>query len=319
MDQILFSQVREDPSVELEVIQTLLGIDKAKIVMVGSGGCTLLSLMGSDKIGEIDCVDASDSQLRLIRLKIAVISHFVEKNAILKIFHGDDRTLIHALDSLDISEEDKMFWKNHGELLLNGINQSGCFEVLFRHLVTSGFDFDTVFDRQVLISIFGKNAVVNSLNKEFSVHFRQILDTYKILYRPEDNYFYHQIVNNRYDPDCLPPYFEDLKAVSSNHFKVKYKQSDFAKYISEQPDHSYDMVQTSNLTDWMSYKKLHCFFRHTHRVLKPGGYVVMRRLNGDYDLEKVASVYFYLERPVVDKSHFYSQVVVGKAKEAKFA
>lgn len=314
MDYILFSQVREDPSVEMEVIRRFLKPKKAKIILVGSGGCTVLSLLSLDNVDEIHCVDMSESQLRLIRLKIAVICYFMEKETILKFFHGDDPKIIETLEDLEISKEDKQFWRGHNKLLLKGINQSGGFEVLFQQLVASGFDFDTLFDRKALISIFGESAVVNSLNKEFSDHFRQILTTYETLYRPEDNYFYHQILYNRYHPDCLPPYFDDLEAIQTSHSKIKYHTSDFVKYISKQPDRSHDFVQTSNLTDWMSHKELHSFLQDIHRVLKPGGYVVMRRLNGDYDLEKVASTYFSLDTTFVDRSHFYSQIVVGKVR-----
>lgn len=316
---ILFSQVREDPSIEMQLVRKIK--THSNILLVGSGGCTLLSILGLDNTEKIDCVDMSQEQLKLIKLKIAVICYFMGsdgKESILKFFHGDycETDVFHILEQLDIPKEEKRFWRDHPNFLLGGINQSGCFESLFRHLVVSGFEFEKIFDRKALISIFGESAVVNSLNKEFSDHFRVILDKYRELYKPEDNYFYHQILYNRYHPHCLPPYFDRLDVIIQHQDKVRYIQDDFVKFISEQPDQSYDLVHTSNLTDWMCNKELNFFLQQIHRVLNPGGYVVLRRLNGDYNLQEMASAYFLIETEFIDRSHFYSEVVVGKVIEA---
>ena len=48
-------------------------------------------------------------------------------------------------------------------------------------------------------------------------------------------------------------------------------------------------------------------------MLNEGGYIVVRRLLGNYDLEKVISKFFKIvDKKNIDKSHFYSECVVSR-------
>ena len=198
--EILFSQVREDPTIELYVINNYLNNKDISGLFIGSGGCTILSVI-SDRIKNIDVVDNNMCQLFLIQLKITIIKYLKNKNKILNFFEGDmnkteyDNILKDVSNNL--SKNCLEYWLNNKDFIYNGINQSGKFEIIFKELVNNNFDFEKVFSRDYLIGIFGESAVINSLNKEFSDHFKEIMNVYKNNYLPEENYFYYQILNNR--------------------------------------------------------------------------------------------------------------------------
>jgi S-adenosylmethionine-diacylglycerol 3-amino-3-carboxypropyl transferase len=68
--RLFFSQVREDPALELEAIAPSA---RDRIVVVGSGGCTALSLLGAGA-GEVIAVDLNAAQGHLIELKMAAVA-----------------------------------------------------------------------------------------------------------------------------------------------------------------------------------------------------------------------------------------------------
>jgi S-adenosylmethionine:diacylglycerol 3-amino-3-carboxypropyl transferase len=305
---ILFSQVREDPNVEQFVVDKL---DKVNALIVGSGGCTLMSML-EEKITNIEVIEVNQEQLYLIRLKLAVVCKLKQVDYILDFFEGrlDKETYDKILDDLDLDHMTVIYWKYNMDFIYSGCNISGRFELLFKELVDSGMNYTKVFNKEYLISIFGESAVVNS--NQFFDHFENIVDTYKSLYTPENNYFYYQILNNKYFKECLPVYFYNIKCIEDNKSKIEYVLDNYVNYLTKCEDEIYNLIQTSNLTDWMDRSELDSFVNNLYRCSKKGGYVILRRLNGCYSLKDVVSKKFEIVNKVpVEKSHFYSEVVVG--------
>ena len=69
-DRLYFAQVREDPVLEIEALQPAAG---EILVVVGSGGCTALSLLAAGA-GQVVAVDLNRIQILLIDLKAATVS-----------------------------------------------------------------------------------------------------------------------------------------------------------------------------------------------------------------------------------------------------
>ena len=74
--EIAFSQVREDPRIELRVIQELAKRQQPlRVLLVASGGCTALSLLSHPAISKIEAVDLNPAQLHLIELRRQALLH----------------------------------------------------------------------------------------------------------------------------------------------------------------------------------------------------------------------------------------------------
>src|SRR5437868_8531763 len=69
-DRLYFAQVREDPQLEIDALD--VGPNDS-VVLVGSGGCTALSLLAAGA-GQVTAVDVNRTQGHLIELKLAAIA-----------------------------------------------------------------------------------------------------------------------------------------------------------------------------------------------------------------------------------------------------
>src|SRR5437870_5083311 len=89
MSNIMFSQVREDCTQEIEVANRLQN-NNLECLYVTSGGCTVMSLLStlSKKIKRIDCVDINEEQNKLVKLKIAICMLYDSLNKILDFYEG---------------------------------------------------------------------------------------------------------------------------------------------------------------------------------------------------------------------------------------
>jgi S-adenosylmethionine:diacylglycerol 3-amino-3-carboxypropyl transferase len=315
---ILFSQVREDPKVELYVDSLIL--NKKRYLIVGSGGCTLfslLSVLNEDNDIIIDVIDQNINQLYLIKLKLAIITYFDgDINAILDFFEGKFSRMEYddIFNKFCFADEENKFWRLNKNLIYSGINQSGTFENIFRDLVNSDYDFEKIFDKKNLIEKFGESAVINSLNREFYDHFRNVIvNKYYKKYKIHENYFFYQIINNKYYRKCLPPYFDNLKKIVKNRDKINFICGNFFDYI-QKTDNKYNLIHTSNLTDWVDKNELIPFFNKIKNLLFDEGYVISRRLNGDYNLKETILFEegFEILDNISDISEFYSEIIVGK-------
>lgn len=319
---ISFSQVREDPLIELEVVKYLQANDEKKsdkklnVLMITSGGCTLLSLL-SDKINVIDAIDVNMQQNYLAELKVAMVILISSKELLLDTLEGNSEKkscdIILKYAQKLLSTECYDFWMKNIDIVYSGINNVGKFEKLFKSLADSKFDYVKWFNRDNLSNIFGSSAVINSLNKEFFDHFKNVVDYYRLLYKPDDNYFYHQILYGKYSKKSLPPYFDlNTTVIFDNYKKINYICSEFGSYIQSCKSY-YDIIQTSNIFDWCNKDVIDQLLSLVFNRLNPNGIIIARRLNGDYNLKDMVSKYFkIIDIKIVDKSHFYSEVVIGQ-------
>ena len=310
-ERYMFSQVREDPIIEINLHTKLINNNK-RYLIVGSGGCTLLTLLSKIKndVDVIDVIDFNKSQLYLIQLKIAIICYFKNNiDGILDFWEGilsSDR-IDYIFNKLELTNECKNYWVENN-LLYNGINQNGTFELLFKELVNSNFNYEYAFDRNRLKEKFGEDSVINSLNNEFYDHFKKVINKYN---KDETNYFYHQILYNKYDRNHLPQYFNNIFNIIKNIQKINYINDNIVEYISK-TDIKYDLIHTSNITDWMDSSKYKNFLIDIDNNLKNNGIVIMRRLNGDHQLlDDNFKIFTNIDIPE-DKSYFYNEIVAGQ-------
>src|SRR5579872_5134227 len=88
---MLFAQVREDPMIELNVINKIINNsnnnESLSVACITSGGCTALSML-SKYIKVIDCVDINVEQNYLTELKLALCLYFDTKLDVVNFMQG---------------------------------------------------------------------------------------------------------------------------------------------------------------------------------------------------------------------------------------
>src|SRR5262245_5832347 len=68
---VAFAQVREDPLLDLWVVQQLAG--DARLILVASGGCTAALLAAAPNVALLHLVDPNPAQLALARFKLRLL------------------------------------------------------------------------------------------------------------------------------------------------------------------------------------------------------------------------------------------------------
>ena len=308
MQKINFSQVREDPRVDLFAVNKF---DNPDILMIGSGGCTLFTIMQRN-FNTITVVDGNESQLFLIEMKIEMIRYFIKEgiNGVLQALQGElpkedyDHFLLQVKSRLTPGCYD--YFSSNRKYLYNGLLLSGKYEKLFKKLVASKYDFDTIFSRENLIKKFGNDAVTNSFDS-FSDHFRKVFENLD-----DSNYLFHSIVHNHYDAENLPLYFKNMQEIvkETTVRKIFLEKNTIENYLYKHKK-KYDVILTSNVTDWMQKNRLSDFVKLVYDRLNPGGYAVFRKLNGDYNLKENVGRLFTVVDKFPDTSYFYQEVIIG--------
>ncbi len=300
MSRILFSQTREDPNVELYGLSKI-SKNEPNILMVASGGCTLLSLLKNKC--NIDAIDININQIHLCKLKYA-LTKFLPKNKYISYIQGT-YAKENILKYLNVNEESYEYWLKNQHYIYNGINNCGVYEKLFALLSNNMFDdmiYERLFSTEFLRKLFGKNAVKNT--KKFDCHFRSRLNK---LFKTHNNYFKDQILYGRYF-NFYPPYIESYDEPYLGN--VNYINDNIIQYINN-TEKKYDMIHLSNITDWMDSSEIEALFYSCIDKLNSKGIITVRRLNGNYELKKIVDSIenlSYIEYD--DKSCIYNECIV---------
>jgi S-adenosylmethionine-diacylglycerol 3-amino-3-carboxypropyl transferase len=349
--ELAFSQVREDYTVELQVIDRLVQIlDRPlRILLIASGGCTALSLLTLAEVGEIVAVDANIAQLHLVELRrqallnLSVIEQFDLIGANLEI-SASIRLDLYQKIADKLPTLTRTYWNDRPAEIGFGVNRVGRFEQLFRELSARftevGLDpiadpataiqsnhwrsiFEEIFARDRLITTFGESAVNYSMDRSFGEHFADVFARALQKYHPTDNYFITQVWRDCYADgrDGLPLYLQPQAQIAIQKFgtdRLKLHHGVFIeKTIELGMEKSFDLIQFSNISDWMPISDLHNMLKTAVSLLNPGGALIGRRLNGDHHLATIMNECIAVDREFsrelleLDRSFFYREVVVG--------
>lgn len=350
ISEIAFSQVREDPRIELRVIQELAKQQKPlRVLLVASGGCTALSLLTNPAIAKIEAVDLNPAQLQLVELRRQALLH-LSLNEQLQLIGVDesvgDRLNIYAKLRPDLPTNTQSFWDARQDQIAFGVNRVGRFEQLFRELAAKfaqiGVDplkapltaiqhpqwrdlFEQVFERDKLVQTFGEAAVNYSMDRSFGEHFADVFAKALQRFNPTENYFVTQVWDDRYTSDLtgkgVPLYLQaaaqnDIRELGTD--RLQLHQGAFADRIQQLAGlEKFDLIQFSNISDWMPLNALHQMLTDAVDCLNSGGAIIGRRLNGDHDLGTIMAEHIAVDRQLsqelleCDRSFFYREVVVG--------
>jgi S-adenosylmethionine-diacylglycerol 3-amino-3-carboxypropyl transferase len=134
-DRLYFAQVREDPALELEAIAPE---HNDNLVVVGSGGCTALSLLAAGA-GHVSAVDMNRTQGHLIELKVAALSTLTRWETLAFLGACDclsgERFDMYAELRPQLSFRARVYWDSHLTAISDGVLGSGVTERFIRLVV----------------------------------------------------------------------------------------------------------------------------------------------------------------------------------------
>ncbi len=355
MPELAFSQVREDPGAELAVIRLLAERRRRplRVLMIASGGCNALAVLARPEVAVVDAVDPNPAQLHLTMLRAwgAVRLDPADQLALLGADPGHDPAAparVYGRLRIELPAATRDWWDARPAQLAFGLNRAGRFEVLFRELAAAfaarGLDpvarpgealvspdwfaiFQRVFRRERLVELFGARAVMYSTQRSFAAHFAQVFATALQRWKPPDNLYLYQVFRDAYPPGeaGLPAYMRAeargqlrRRGLADLRLHAGTLEANLGPLAASQP---YDLIHTSNITDWMPREDLRALFARLPAALVPGGAILARRLNGDYDLAEELQGHVGVDAKLsrelasADRSFFYQEIVAAFAAD----
>ena len=316
---LAFSQVREDPCLDLELAHTLPR--DAVIVMIASGGETVIPLARLP-LGRIHAVDMNPSQIALARLKLHLAGK-VSPDTICQILghkplpFSKRQHMLQSLFSL-LSLPETIF----GPLEFvseHGPDHSGRYERCFaelRKVIESGSSHDAALSRVMalpnLVTLFGREAAQNP-RLPFHEHFAW---RSRLAFARDDaptNPFLLQMYTGRFAEGHR---YDWLESDALPQTKVSWHHGPMVEVLRQMPAASADLVHLSNILDWLSPAQATRTLDDAARVLKPGGRLIARQLNSSLDFDRLTKSITWdhalgaaMEQR--DRSFFYPQIFVG--------
>jgi uncharacterized protein DUF3419 len=324
---VAFSQVREDPRLDLELIQSLG--DSLSVVMVASGGCTAAALVGSGRIKNLQLVDLNCSQLALTMFKLHLLRHQKPVERLRLLGHAQmtpktrlervNRVLEEMSLPLDIFG-DPSIWSHRG------LDHCGRYELLFAELrrrlgpepkrpepASRAEVFARVMSQENLHLLFGPEATSNRAT-DFWRHFHQQTECALANDSDSRNPFLSQMLAGdfgqvRYD-------WLDLEAPVTWP-KLECHKESMLNFLSTVPAGSQDFIHLSNILDWLAPEQARQTLSQAARALRIGGVLVVRQLNSTLSIRELADSLEWDESLSTkllaqDRSFFYRDVHVAR-------
>ena len=244
-DKLFFAQVREDPMLEIDALDVHAG---GTYIVVGSGGCTALSLLARGA-GRVIAVDMNATQNHVTELKAAAVAalDIVDSCAFLGGVHIDGKTRVRWYGTLrpSLSPQALRYWDDHVDQVADGVINAGVSErfiKLLARVVTTVIHprnrverflscttleeqvelydkewnnarwqmlFKAMLNRWTLKRTYDPGFFSHVENASFSSHFHDVFERTVTRNLISENYFLHHMLKGVYpSSSALPPYLD---------------------------------------------------------------------------------------------------------------
>lgn len=292
-DNISFYYIREDASVSIKALDHLPAEKPKNVITICSGGESIMEYFTLDEPVEVAAIDMNESQYWL----------FVDKRK--KMNSEDD-----VIDTLDKGKFERIFLHLRNRFSDKEITNFLLTDEIDHHKLR--FAINDIFSRENLAIIFTDNAVKYT-KKDFAEHFFNVFTS-----EFEDNTFGKENIQNILAGVPFDYYSDKhLKLDNKSVFSViqHINSGKIFDSIHFTNGNKPDIIDLSNIGDWIPYNELQDVINAAYNNLGKGGVLVMRKLLGDYDLKETMALAGFRAHYEEDTSHFYEETVVGYKHE----
>jgi S-adenosylmethionine-diacylglycerol 3-amino-3-carboxypropyl transferase len=315
-DRLYFAQVREDPILELEALQPTAD---GSLVVVGSGGCTALSLVAAGA-GRVASVDYNRSQNHLVELKVAAIAGLSHMD-VLGVLGAHDAPASRRRNAYGelragLSPAARAFWDARGSTLERGVLNAGVTEGFIRGvtaafrtfvhsrtriermLASTSIDeqrslferewntvrwrmfFQLLLNRVVFRKTYDPAFFAHVQRPSFAHHFRARAEHTLTRLSVRDNYFLQHMLTGAYS--SLPPYLtvSATQAIQRARDALTLVDGSMTDYLRTQPAASISGFALSNICEWLTPAAIDELFAEVVRTARPDARLVFRNFVG---------------------------------------
>jgi len=343
---LAFSQVREDPRLDLEIARRLPA--GAKVMMIASGGETAVCLARLP-LSIILLVDVNPSQLALTRCRFHLAANFTPEESMALLGH------------LPMSSEER--WESWSGIFREldlpenllaepslvaglGPDQCGRYEAAFQELrrllapheqsisrflqatdagaasrmiasaTETGVALEAAFalalSLENLVALFGEGATRNP-RQPFHQHFIKQLRHITARQAPAENPWIWQLLAGKFPPATPADWLQVSDPILT---QPTYLHGPMLDKLADTPAGSLDFIHLSNILDWLSPVEARDTLAASHRALRPGGFVLIRQLNSSLDIPSLFPLFnWHLDEgrrlQLADRSFFYPEILLA--------
>jgi pyrroloquinoline-quinone synthase len=289
-EKVAFYYGREDTSVEYGVVERVK-VDTPKVLMICSGGENSIEILKMNKAVDIVALDINPNQIALAKSKID------------DIYNNQDI----EIDKVIYNEGkfEKLF-----EVLKNSFNENELWQIGKERAIgleKLKYVCDNLFSNRILEIIFTEEATKYS-KESFSKHFYNV-------FAQQIKYYY----DNKPEYSNIGSVLGKTKPINyqgeiNKGSSIDYFTGTFDDYFKS-ANNKYDIIDVSNISDWMSKEKTIETIKLVYSYLNKGGYLIGRKLLGDYNwvdlINQDCQLNMKIEE-VKDKTSFYTQTVIAQ-------
>lgn len=281
---IIYSKTNEKVNIEKQILDKLN--KKVNVLSICSSGCMILDYI-SNKVKNIDVIDINPEQLYLMELKVALLLN----NTTDLLYSNDSmKIIIEYLKIRDkLSNNCRDYWNKRLDILMNGVMNIGKFNIFLDTFKKTNININNLFKNEV-IYINGEKLLNNPLNRSFIT----------LLY---------EITNKISQPNIS--YDNNLMNIRKNYHKINYITDNIISYLLSTLDNTYDIINTSDVSDNLSESILKTLINESYRCLTLNGILILRRFIGVYELKHYINKNKYIIlNEYKDDSDFCKELIV---------
>jgi S-adenosylmethionine-diacylglycerol 3-amino-3-carboxypropyl transferase len=302
-----FAVVREDPAVELSLLEGAAG---RRVLTVASGGDTALALAAAG--ASVTLIDPNPAQLaHTERKRAALHAHAAGDDERLRLFGvgKDDPSSLTGCGNFESLF--RVFRGVIDDLVLPYADRSRALLTADRAQLTRmtaskywPAAFAATFCDPLLEAMFGKDATQHAEPGSYPGYFQRRIE--HAIAQPDiaENYFMHHFLLGHWVASALPAYLR--AAAPPAPFQTEHATMQNARTFA-----GYDLISLSNIFDWMAAAEVNEVAARVAAEASPGARIVVRQLNNRAPIERAFGDRVVFRDGPADRSAFYERVLVG--------
>lgn len=258
--------------------------DSPNILVICSGGEHVFEFMKHPHPLNITAIDINPHQIEVAKKKYDWL-----------ILDGKNKKIPEFMETNEFGKFEKVFAIFRS--FFTPEEKSGIYENNTQDVLKMKYLVNVLFSNSHLNAVFGEAATMYT-QESFSQHFAQVfLDTFDYSENTENIFTGHPIRD-----------WKKINKEIKKHHSVHWVVGSPIDYSSE---NNFDIIDISNIGDWMPKKEFSKVIQNSYNLLNDGGQLITRKLLGDYNLETSLEKHSFHVEPGKDDTNFYSEVVIG--------
>ncbi|RYZ84847.1 MAG: DUF3419 family protein [Proteobacteria bacterium] len=305
-NRLQFAVVREDPELDAQIVSRF---NSKKVLMIGSGGCTLFHLMNHFFDLQITVVEPNPAQIELIEKKRQLLKSPILDGSLFSVGDDNRRTLNNSGNFESLFRQFRLFiyeFVMTRDEWFELFETDGSCEELFAHPYWS-VAFDLFYHDSILKTMFGQAAIQHAPRGSYPGYFRRALERGLKSSDRSKNYFLHHIFLGCYIKGREPNYLT---------MPLKDRRFEYVEGLIQDVStfKSFDHINLSNIFDWTEDEQVRKVAGRIAMESEIGTVVMFRQLNNEKDFRPHFEGFEFVDTSDLlraDRSLFYNRIEVG--------